>query len=132
MKQQYQIWIDNYKEKHKIIAGLCFPACSLMLQNFPELQLIRGYIIDIWDKKRTHWWLKTESGEIIDPTVSQFDNLLTFGSLVYEEYNEFIHGPLATGKCMNCGECVYNDEQFCNVECEKNTFKYLNEKRNVL
>lgn len=125
METKYQNWINSYKEKHKVLAGLCFPACSLMLKDFPELTICRGYIVDGWGKRYTHWFLKTDNDEIIDPTISQFDYLLDGGNLKYEEYSEGLHGPLSTGKCMDCGKLLYNNETFCNSICSENTSKYL-------
>jgi hypothetical protein len=127
MKQKYVNWIIDYQVKHNIVAGLCFSACSLMFKNFSELEIKRGFIVDGWGKLHTHWYcFDNDSNEIIDPTISQFDHLLVAGPLKYEEYNESIHGPLSTGKCMDCSKLLYNNEKFCNNICSENTLKYLN------
>ena len=131
MKQEYQNWIDNYLSTHKFCAGLCFSASALMLKSFPELILTRGYVYDIHGKKHNHWWLQTIDGEVIDPTASQFIIIGDASFLKYEEYNESRHGPLPTGKCMNCGKHVYNDSIFCNNECSAETKKYLMTHRSI-
>ena len=131
-KQIYKNWVDNYIFKKKIVAGLCYPACILMQKTFPELALCRGYVIDGWGRKYTHWFLKTNKNEIIDPTISQFDHLLVAGNLEYEEYSEDVHEPLAIGKCMDCGGKIYVDgKTFCSDECEKATLEYLNKRRAI-
>lgn len=128
----YQNWIDNYVFEKKIVAGLCYPACLSMCKIFPELTICRGYVIDGWGKKHTHWYLKTSESEIIDPTVSQFDHLLVAGKLEYEEYSEEIHGLLAVGKCMDCGGQIYIDgKTFCSDECQQSTLEYLNKRKQL-
>lgn len=132
MKQEYQNWIDKYNKEKLIVAGLCYTACVLMKKSFPELALIRGYVIDGWGKRRTHWYLKTGFNEIIDPTISQFDYLLVAGNLEYEDYCESTHGPLSVGKCLDCGGMIYNSgETFCSDVCRKSTTEYLNKRVNI-
>lgn len=129
MKQEYQDWIDNWLSEHKICAGLCFSATSLMLQSFPELIHVRGYVYDINNRKHSHWYLKTIDDEIIDPTAGQFVIIGDASFLRYEEYFESIDGKLPTGKCIDCGNMIYNDKLFCNDKCEESTIKYLNTNR---
>lgn len=129
MRKEYKNWIDIYNKSHNIVSGFCLSASSLMIKDFPELILCRGYTTDLYYNKRTHWWCKTIDGEIIDPTVSQFFKDGIEFDLKYEEYDEDLHGRLATGKCMDCGNYLYDDEQFCNDECEKATMDYLKTNR---
>jgi len=124
MNSKYKIWIDNYLLENKIIAGRCYPACLAMQEVFPELELQKGYIIDLSQGKRMHWWLEL-AGEIIDPTASQFNNLIE-----YQKYNLINHGPLPVGKCINCAELYYLDNfaPCCSSNCSKETVDYLNNK----
>lgn len=100
-----------------------------MKKAFPELILCKGYYTSPVDGSRGHWWLKTPEGEIVDPTASQF----MMGSQgCYEEYNEEDHGPLPIGKCMNCGNQVYESDNppstcMCSKECARSFDNYLQE-----
>ena len=114
----YATWIAAHAED-------CYAKCAeitLAMQNeFPELIRVRGhYWCPLWGT-RAHWWLKTSSGEIVDPTVSQFP---TKGfAAEYEEWNE--DGPEVTGKCLCCGEYVYNSNTFCSDKCRRDAYAAL-------
>lgn len=119
MKEKYKNWIDNYILKHNgNVRNCCNTATKDMIESFPELKREKGWIhLDDLGWKIEHWWcVDLESNEIVDPTEAQFDNIVK-----YEAYDKLIHGPLPTGKCMDCGEFVYDNETFCNIECEKLT-----------
>lgn len=115
----YLDWIKNYKEKQPFIRGKCYSATLEMAEEFPELRQERGYVTDILGEHQ-HWWCVEADGSIVDPTDSQFYEIID-----YDAYNEEKHGPLPTGKCMDCGGYVYNDDYFCDKECERKTLEYL-------
>jgi len=99
--------------------GECKKYTDLMKKEFPELTQVRGHIIyynnfEDKDKRIPHWWMTTNSGEIVDPTASQFGHLF---DPRYDAWEEGKEEP--TGVCMNCGEYVYKSRSFCSDECER-------------
>jgi hypothetical protein len=124
IKQQYRNWINNYIQKNNgNVKNHCTFATSEMIKAFPELKREKGYvwvITDFGSKSDEHWWCIDPDGNIVDPTASQYREVC-----FYEPYNEKDHGPLPTGKCMDCGEYVYDNNTFCNKTCEKLTMFYL-------
>ena len=76
----YYIWIStNVKDP----LGNCYVYCDIMCGVFPELTKVRGFYYD-GPKKYTHFWLEDSEGNIVDPTLAQYDT--TNG--VYEYYNK--------------------------------------------
>ncbi len=113
----YDEWITDYV-KNNIIRGFCGAAVQEMKAQFPELEIVRGFCLNIPHGKSEHWWLKTPSGGVVDPTVSQFVNIVEY--IEYEEGME-----VRIGKCMNCGGDIYDITMFsdkstcvCSIECE--------------
>jgi len=111
---QYQDWIKINITKS--VFGKCKETCEQMLQEFPELQLVRGhYYCSLWGE-RSHWWLIDTSGNIIDPTSSQFP---TKGNGVYIPWGEESEEPI--GRCINCGELCFKSKggssSICGYEC---------------
>ena len=107
--------------------GLCGVVTDAMRQAFPELARVRGHVIDMCDDQRyPHWWLVTSEGEIIDPTVDQFDGMV----IAYEPWSEGTQEP--TGKCHDCGGYVYDGSSFCSDACALATEDYLNNNRHAL
>lgn len=104
---------SSYINKLENVTGKCQEITTDMLIRFPELSRVRGYYhCPIWGK-REHWWLKNKIGQIIDPTSSQFPSKGT------GEYEEHIEGSVEpTGKCLGCGEYVYDHNLFCSTICE--------------
>jgi len=91
-----------------------------MQAAFPELQRIRGfYYCGVWGE-RTHWWLVTESGVIVDPTAVQFPSQ---GCGVYHPWTEGEEEP--SGKCPNCGGYVYGGGTVCSDVCARQYERYL-------
>lgn len=112
MKEEYQRWIDAN------VQGSGYAKCQEytcgMHAVFPELIICKGfYHCPTWGS-RTHWWLKTMDGEIVDPTKNQFPSK---GRYVYTELTEEDIAKLPTGVCANCGEEAYEGEMFCSGEC---------------
>lgn len=95
----------------------CIPFSIKMKREFPELTLRYGCVYSEIDPTNCtkyptqypHAWLTTEAGEIVDPTVKQFQFL---GPLQYEVWEE----P-PTGRCSGCGRWHYKDPGNCG-ECE--------------
>ena len=117
---KYQKWIKDYVRNNPVY-GQCEVACDAMKLEFPELELIRGhYYCAVWGV-REHWWLLTSSGDIIDPTASQFPS---GGIGYYEPWDEDAEEP--TGMCPNCGGYCYGWRSLCSEECERSYLAYLN------
>ena len=124
MKHRYERWIQNFRNKNmNVVQGMCLEASYAMHKKFPELTVVRGHV-KLWDEfdesiyKYPHWWLIAEDGDIVDPTESQFPNLLE-----YEQWDESLTEP--TGKCPNCGNYCFDHKQLCCAECEKEYISYL-------
>ena len=107
MEAEYCKYINDLGNAY----GQCHTESKCMAKQFPELKLTRGhYYDDIWGR-REHWWLTADDGSIVDPTANQFP---TRGQGVYYPWIEGAKEP--TGKCVNCGEYVY-DDQHVHPEC---------------
>lgn len=128
MKQEYQDYID--KITHRQAYGHCYERCMEMKKEFPELIHCKGWYYEaIWNEDREHHWLKTESGEIIDPTAKQFP---TNGALT-AEYREYKAGDkVRIGCCAYCGEDIMgfpeegnNPPTVCSETCHKAYVNYL-------
>ena len=124
----YKEWIHNYLTQEKSALGKCKEAVEKMSAEFPELKKVAGHVYTNWGQ-RAHWWCETTDGEIIDPTASQFPIIF--------EYEKWEPGmPVRVGKCMDCGEEIYEpvmslDEAkgsryFCSKKCEQATLNYMN------
>lgn len=118
---KYDVWINNYIKENKILAGFCFSASKQMVETFPELKQIKGYVVTEFSGSSAHWWCEDANGKIYDPTALQFEDIIS-----YEQYNEEKHGPLPTGKCYDCGDYIYDEKDFCDENCESSTREYLN------
>lgn len=119
-RTQYEEWISAHYPTPESAYGKCDEATSLMAKAFPELSRVRGhYYCWSWGE-RTHWWLVTTDGSIVDPTASQFP---TAGSGVYETWTEGAKEPV--GKCPNCGDYVYDYGVVCSDVCARSYASYL-------
>lgn len=125
----YDAWILAWAEKNSYKAkdaplsdklhNRCQEAAHDMIEDFENLRIEKGYVIGIsfspddgliipYPRSIQHWWcVDKKTGEIVDPTVAQFEGHVTIER--YEPYDEKKHGPLPTGKCMNCGELLYGE-----------------------
>lgn len=127
MNEQYAAWIEAYviQQDGKLL-GKCHDAVEAMRTVFPELTIVRGHVHDAQWGKRGHFWLiditAGRSGEIVDPTASQFPMLI--------DYEPWRPGDdVRVGKCMECGEEIWTAMQdlnhpprsrwFCTRECEE-------------
>lgn len=118
--ETYNAWIAQYVAAQKSTLGRCRDATAKMVEAFPELRIVLGYVHDgLWGK-RGHAWCVDTDGKIVDPTASQFPALL--------EYDPWKPGDeVLIGKCMECGSQIWEavesfDEarhrSFCDEECE--------------
>ncbi len=125
MKSEYEAWIEAYVASipQRYIRGKCREATNKMVASFPELRQAAGFVHITWGREQ-HFWCVTPDGEIVDPTLEQFQGQL----LSYEELD--LNDPktrkkVPTGRCMDCGDDVYEGRTFCNIECENATRVYL-------
>jgi len=113
----YQQWITEHVTGSGY--GQCAELTQAMQQAFPELTRVRGhYYCSVWGE-RSHWWLTTPDGAIVDPTSQQFPSK---GTGVYEAWVEGADEP--TGLCMNCGEYCYGNAPTCSEACERANVAY--------
>ena len=108
----YNEWIKQKDLTKEQAYGACYKTCVEMQAVFPELILTKGYYLCYRRGVRNHWWLKTEDGQVIDPTKNQFPSN---GIGFYQEFEE--NEPIPTGKCHNCGDFCYNNDFCCSENC---------------
>jgi hypothetical protein len=107
MKQKYKDWIE--KNILDSADGLCLEWSGLMAQEFPELELVEGYVHFKEQEKIGHFWCIDEDFEIVDPTVVQFGFI--------PSHYEFVKHPKQTGDCIICGSPTYLGNKCCSVYC---------------
>jgi len=118
MNKKYKNYIDGLNLNKNKAYGTCEIHSKKMKAIFPELVLVRGHYNCPLDGLSEHWWLKTEDGLIVDPTIVQF-----VPGFEYIELDESLPEP--TGKCPNCGEYTFNNESL-HEKCAKEYLAYLN------
>jgi hypothetical protein len=121
----YSEWIANYLRAHQgHVRGYCQDATLKMHEAFPELTIVKGFRRPGGE----HCWLVTADGTVVDPTESQF-------AMTALEYRSFRPGDtVCVGKCMNCGEYIYEAVQslegerkeFCNEQCYDEMTRWFN------
>lgn len=121
MESKYQEWIDGYIAEGFKVNGRCKEVTEEMKTAFPELERVRGHVHMPCIPERGHWWLVTNDGTIIDPTVSQFSdpNYIYGGGkkpIEYEPLPDDFEEP--KGKCMECGDISYYTSHACSRNCE--------------
>jgi hypothetical protein len=122
MATTYREWIAANVTGN--VFGKCYDWSCDMADAFPELRLVRGhYYCTAWGE-RAHWWLVAPDGSIVDPTAEQFPSR---GAGEYIELD--LNAPVPTGKCLNCGELVYQGDSVCSPECYAATVSFLNSYR---
>jgi hypothetical protein len=119
---QYKNWIiDNGLSVASCASGRCREASERMQFVFPELIICKGLVCGFtkegYEKKYPHWWLKTATQEIIDPTVAQFEFL---ENIIYKEAT-----GEPTGRCTNCGDLCYEGRTCCSQFCDSNYKMWL-------
>lgn len=116
--ERYLDWIRNYRDRQRDLRMMCFFASEEMLETFLELLLCRGTVN--W---HPHWWCQTREGEVLDPTLPQFEDLGDI--IVYRRIDESKADLLPTGKCPNCGEFCFNHRSVCSNACEREYAAYV-------
>src|SRR5262245_48760768 len=71
---EYAAWILDYLDSGQPVVGYCQQVCESMLRAFPELEL-RGGSVRTPLGRDLHYWLRSPSGAIVDPTEAQFGKL---------------------------------------------------------
>jgi len=80
MDARYKQWVEKYHRTHSLllpsgfysVAARCYQHTRLMVEVFPELVRVEGSV-EIEGKSWGHaWCVVQETGEIVDPTVSQY------------------------------------------------------------
>jgi hypothetical protein len=104
MKDAYAAYIASVDNPR----GRCQEITLEMQAEFPELVRVRGHYLCPLYGRRPHWWLTDEAGMIIDPTASQF--------VPGGDYVEWT-GDEPTGRCINCGENVFDHSLVCGPGC---------------
>jgi hypothetical protein len=106
---KYDDHIKEYLAKVGSPYGKCREAAKEMKEAFPELTIVRGFIIDMLWGERNHWWLVDTEGKIVDPTKTQFPCVFS--------YNAWRPGdPVRFGTCMECGAGVYRRVSDLDIE----------------
>ena len=131
----YTDWIVDNVDPRTLGYGKCQELCEDMADAFPELSIRKGMFESIAWGPRTHWWLRDEDGEIIDPAGRQHpdgawfpvNQDAYFDTTDMTEDEAIATGRVPTGKCMNCGETTYGkDGSMCGDKCAKSYVAYLN------
>lgn len=106
--------------------GKCQEYVERMKEAFPNLTVRAGFYYDAVWGARQHWWLETDSGEIVDPTAIQFPG----GAGADPSHYEFVpEEDRPIGVCANCGELCYQgspSDMLCSSRCERSYIAYLN------
>ena len=123
----YSAWIQTWLSKNDPY-GKCMEAAESMAEAFDDLEVVKGHVHCDWGK-RGHWWCADSDGNIFDPTMSQFGAVF--------EYEPWISGSeVRVGKCMNCGNEIWESVQelseivtksICSDKCEVDFEAYLQE-----
>jgi hypothetical protein len=112
----YQDWIWQHYPTSDSALAQCVEACAAMRLVFPELKEKNGVVYSFVNrdnipggnpKEYPHRWLVTSTGEIIDPTVLQYELL---GDLHYREMDV----SQGMWRCRGCGDWQTGiDNYFC-------------------
>ena len=105
--------------------GKCAEFTAALVENFPELKRVRGFVTLKSGLRRSHWWCVDADGNIVDPTASQFETEYFWhaGIAFYEPLNE--SDPEPTGKCPNCGNYCYDGGVCCSPKCNREYAAYV-------
>lgn len=87
------------KSNYLIFRGKCKEVCEAVQKVLPNLILIRGHYYCAQYGKQEHWWLKTPTGNIVDPTKLQFPDQ-------NGEYVEFD----GNYECDHCGKVMKEED----------------------
>lgn len=94
------IEINNDYTKYR---GKCKEMSEALVQQNPELRLVRGfYDCPVWGEQQ-HWWCEDSDGKNVDPTKNQFPSK---GIGMYREFDGMV-------SCSNCGTEMHEHEVVC-------------------
>lgn len=128
---RYVKWIAEYVGEDKGYAK-CDELTKAMQQAFPDLERRNGFFNSVSWGRRSHWWLRTPAGDIVDPSGCQHPDGLHFPleSCKYEDLTDCTETEMAdrvpSGVCMNCGDSVYHGASACSSACEGALHRYYN------
>ena len=117
----YEAWIAAWVLKQPFLRGTCARGAKEMVEAFPELRRVAGWVFGPKMPPTEHFWCVTRDAAIVDPTAGQFEGELN--------YREFRPGDsVCVGRCMNCGDYIYapveslddpgNRRSVCSDACE--------------
>jgi hypothetical protein len=106
--------VENRSSDYLRYRGKCKEMAEALVQQNPELHLVRGfYHCPFWGKQ-AHWWTEKKDGTIIDPSAAQFPSM---GAGDYERFNGMV-------RCEECGKEILEEKAyfqgrhaFCDGEC---------------
>lgn len=121
MSAHYEAWIVEYVARNGgFVRGKCAVATEEMVAAFPELRRVAGFVEVLWPAgvvTEQHWWCLAPSGDVVDPTASQFHAVLSREVLDLNNPDDIARIP--TGRCMCCGDDVFRGDTFCRKQCER-------------
>jgi hypothetical protein len=94
--------------------GKCRKMAESLVHKNSALTLVRGYYhCPEWGKQQ-HWWTKTPTGGIIDPTKNQFPSK---GSGRYEEFDGILQCDQCSVQLSEKTAYIDGKYAFCNESC---------------
>jgi hypothetical protein len=100
----------SYQDDYKKYRGKCKEMCEALIQENPELSMVRGWYYEPeWDRKEPHWWCVDAEGNIHDPSVKQYPSQ---GAGEYTPFGGFF-------ECAECAKSIPEAEviQMGNYPC---------------
>lgn len=127
---EYAAWIEAFvsAQPNRFVRGKCAEATLAMIEAFPELRRAAGFVHCTWGRDQ-HFWCVTPDGTVVDPTAEQFRAVFEYEELDLDDPETQRRIP--TGRCLDCGDDVYEGKSFCSEACEASTRAYLNGPREV-
>jgi hypothetical protein len=124
-EQRYTDWIKTHYPTVESAVAKCAEATLEMARCFPELRRVSGLLCHgDYKEDLDHWWLVTETGEIVDPTQHQYNQMFILG--YYEVTKDSPIHNTPRSKCPNCGDSFYGGGYLCSTRCEREYSAYLN------
>ncbi|MDP2270895.1 MAG: hypothetical protein Q8K32_09205 [Archangium sp.] len=122
---RYVEWIAAYVAREKnFVRGKCAEATKEMVAAFPELTPAAGFVECHWGTDQHHWCV-TATGEIVDPTASQFPFVFSYEAVDIND--PATRERIPNGPCANCsGDCYGDNYTVCSEACGNAYVAYLN------
>lgn len=125
-RTRYLDWIREHVKGPGHGYGKCVEVTGAMLEAFTgELRRRRGFFHDALWGRRTHFWMLTAEGEVVDPTGCQHPSgaLLPASAELYEDLTDLTEEEMAdrvpSGRCAECGADCYRERMFCSDPCAR-------------